>query len=71
MKEEICNNCGAEHVVPMQACRISDLIKKSNKELLEEVLKRVQEDINFGAENQQIVSIKAQSYIMFLLSSLG
>lgn len=38
--------------------------KAIRNKVLEEVLKLVQEDIDFGAKHQQIVSTKAQSYIL-------
>lgn len=50
---------------------LNDAQDQSRRELLEDLLITVQEDVNFGAQHQQTVSTKAQSKIMTLLRKLS
>lgn len=43
---------------------ITSEIQRAKEEVLRDVLLKVQQDVDFGAKHQQIVSTKAQSYIL-------
>ena len=62
------NKCRTEMINKIP--EILSLIRGEQIELLEELLKLAQEDINFGAEHQQMVSTKVQAKIMVLLEKL-
>jgi hypothetical protein len=42
--------------------------EERHKAELQTILSKVQEDVNFGAERQQIVQTKAQAYLLTILS---
>jgi hypothetical protein len=46
------------------------LISFREKKIVEEILALVQEDIDFGAKHQQIVSTKAQSALLVKLKTI-
>jgi len=49
---------------------IREAVLSAQQEVLKEILKYVQEDVDFGAEHQQIVSTKAQAKILELLAEI-
>ena len=62
-----CDNEGCETFIE-DKIEMSQILQEAEqlirKEVLEDLLKYVQEDIDFGAKHQQIVSTTAQSYLL-------
>tara|TARA_R110000868_G_scaffold114344_3_gene306437 strand:- start:4471 stop:4794 length:324 start_codon:yes stop_codon:yes gene_type:complete len=49
--------------------QMEKVYEKGREETLKDLLEYVQLDVNFGAENQQVVSTKAQARILALLKN--